>query len=285
MVKLFGNSASVFFALLVLALPAREAAAQTADIVANRCAGCVSEVQWQQRAIGAGLGAQYVYDLPTRTLKKYMVTREYEPELRRYNFFASGQTVEPAYATYFVRASNEFQRSGTFEKAIIVDLPTATNTGGHSGDSVFTMFERSGDVTLFGDWLGQYLSNIPLEPSAAEVQDLIRAYPGIRFSSNRMRVTVTVKFKDGRAEFVLSDDEERYEYKEESAKDKDGNTIPSSVTNIRRGPYQYDFPRGEASESYQSFWQLIRRIWRQESRWVCGIVVGGGIGRTCVFTP
>ena len=65
-------------ATLCMLLPA----VASAGVVATKCSGCGSELQWQQKAIGQGVGQRYLYDFSSRSLRKYDVVGTYEPELQ-----------------------------------------------------------------------------------------------------------------------------------------------------------------------------------------------------------
>lgn len=262
-------------ATLCMLLPA----VASAGVVATKCSGCGSELQWQQKAIGQGVGQRYLYDFSSRSLRKYDVVGTYEPELRRYVYFATASGVESAYTAYFLDAADVVETSGGLAKAVIVDLQAAVGSG-HSGDSVFDMFYASGGATTFGLWLGDYMTRIPLEASVAAVQDLIQVNPGITFSSNPARIDVTVKFKDGFAEFKISADERRYELSK--AFDADGNQVVYR-DNLRSA--HYDFPRGPNSPSYLG-WDHIMWHWNLHGHWSCGTASGGGSSSvTCVYMP
>ena len=251
-------------------------------IQATTCSGCTTEVQWEQRAIGQGVGQRYLYDFSSRTLRKFDVVRSYEPELRRYTYFASPLTVEPAYSTYFMHATDVWSGTGGLAKSVIVDLPHDVNSG-RSGDSVFDMFHYSGGATQFGDWLGTYMHDIPLRPGAQAVQNLMAQNPGITFASDPARINVTVTFQDGRAEFKISDDEQRYTLVPNSAKDADGNTIPASRDGLVRRTV--DFPHGPTSSSYRG-WDELMQWWALHQHWTCGTASGMGESSvTCVYGP
>lgn len=254
-------------------------------VTATNCANCTTEMQWQQMAIGQGAGQRYLYNFPSRQLRKYDVVRTYEPELRRYTYFASPLTVESGYSQYFFHAADVWSGTGGLAKAVILNLPLAVNSG-RSGDSVFDMFRSSGSLTQFGDWLGGYMGQYPLNPDAQQVNDLIVQNPGLTFASDPARINVTVTFKDGRAEFKISADEQHYTLVPDSAKDSDGNTIPESREGVRHRTV--DFPGGESSPSFRGWHDLLSAWWgvTVNTHWVCGTASGGGTSsQTCVLSP
>lgn len=254
-------------------------------VTATNCANCTTEMQWQQMAIGQGVGQRYLYNFPSRQLRKYDVVRTYEPELHRYTYFASPLGVESGYSQYFFHAADVWSGTGGLAKAVVLNLPQAINSG-RSGDSVFDMFRTSGGATQFGDWLGGYMGQYPLNPDAQQVRDLIVQNSGLTFASDPTRITVTVTFKDGRAQFKISDDEQRYTLVPDSAKDSDGNTIPASRDGLHHTTV--DFPGGESSPSFRGWHDLLSAWWgvTLNTHWVCGTASGGGTSsQTCVLSP
>lgn len=270
---------NVLHGFLAAALCALLPHAAEAAVSASKCSGCSTELAWQQKAIGQGVGARYVYDFTSRQLRKYQVASEYEPELHRYVSFATPLNVEPAYVTYFLDAASARDQIGSLSKSIVVEL--GATTGGHSGDSIFDMFHESGGPDTFGQWLGDYLQHVPLHPDAARLQDIALANPGIHFTSDPIRVTVVVNFRDGYAKFELYDDEHRYTYVDGSARDQNNNRIPARPSAIGHDPYT--FPNGRTSSNYREFMELINQ-WNLTHRWSCGTAQGGGLESvTCVL--
>lgn len=273
---------TTFLALLLAAASAAPEFAQSGDIHALRCHGC-SDPQFEQAAIGAGLGKRWLYDFAGGELRAYLVGRE--PNGTGGFFYeAVPLPVEAVYQTLFDRAWAVYRGNGSLSKSVVLTLAGAPATGGHSDDSVFTLFNSDVGMGRFNTWLAQYMAQqgIPVSPDASEIQTLIVSNPTIKFAGDYKRVGVRVIFKDGQAQFELEDDEAAYRFKPGSAWDSDGRKIPESPSQIGQGEYR--FPHGEQSQDYQNYLSLIR-YWGVpigNGGWICTEVTGGGsVERGC----
>ena len=279
------------FLTLALLLTAPLAAnAQLADITAVPCKGCTWE-RYEQTAIGAGLGKRYVYDFANRYLLAFQVTRE-PTGSGGYTYEAASLPVEPAYQAVFDKAEYVYKQVGTLTRSVVINLGTAPNSG-RSDYSVFTLFMGRGDMNKveFGAWMGNYFSSqkIPAGPDtqacSQEVHDIIMANPTIEFGGDNSRLDVTVEFKDGRAEFVLSKDGKRYNYVPGSATDADNHRIPDSKEGLA-GPGAWEFPGGPTGSSAKGF-ENLARFWGipiGQGGWKCGMASAGGVSSyTCVM--
>lgn len=273
---------TMFLALLLAAASAAPAFAQSGDIRALRCHGC-SDPQFEQAAIGAGLGKRWLYDFAGGELRAYLVGRE--PNGTGGFFYeAVPLPVEAVYQTLFDRALAVYRGNGSLSKSVELTLVGAPGTEGHANDSVFSLFNSRGGMATFGQWLGRYMGqqNIPVSPDAAEVQALMLANPKIEFTGDKARLRVTVKFKDGEARFELDQDGKTYNYVSGTALDADNGRIPESASQI--GSHNYPFPGGEQSSAYQGFLSLMQ-FWRVPigaGGWLCTEVTGGGgVDRNC----
>lgn len=257
-----------------------------ADVRATKCPAC-TEMQLEQKAIGLGIGTKYLYDLTASAMRAFYVSREPNAS-GGYVYDVYEVDVEPAYQAIFQKAKAVYASGGTLARSVVLGLPGAPNTSGHSTDSVFGLFNSSNGSTIFGDWLGAYFSqqNIPVSvpQGTVELTQVILANPTVEFTGDEARVDVTVTFKDGRAEFVLSKDQKRYTYVSGSARDSNGNVIPETKSQV--SPYPYSIPGGENNPSYGG-WGTLMQYWGVPTGaggWKCGVASGGGSSSyTCVL--
>ncbi|HJU38877.1 MAG TPA: hypothetical protein VJ724_04840 [Tahibacter sp.] len=270
--------------MLFLALAALAPAvhAQTADIRATRCNAC-GDMQFEQAAIGQGVGKRWLYDFANGELRAYQVGRE--PNGGGGFFYEAVQLpVEAVYQTLFDRALDVYRRNGSLAKSVTLTLVGAPGTEGHADDSVFDLFNSRSGMATFSLWLARYMQQqgIPVSPDASEIQALVVANPKIEFTGDKTRVRVLVVFKDGQAEFDLSATEKSYGYVSGTALDANNGRIPESASQLTT--YNHLFPGGVQSSSYLGFLSLMQ-YWRVPigtGGWLCTEVEGGGsVARNC----
>lgn len=252
--------------------------------VAHPCAGC-TEAQFEQTAIGKGLGFHYLYDFPRKQFRKYEVIREPNGN-GNYRYEANLQSVEAEAMALFNKAEYVYSTGGgTLTRSVVLTLPQAVGAGNHANDSAFDLARTNGGAKQFGDWLAQYLQsqNIPADAAIGtkELEDLRRANPAITFTGKKMRIHVRVKFKDGEAELEITEDEQSYNLK--ALYDDQGNPIPRALDQARGIHYDFDDPNSAAARGFESLF-LHWGVPIGTGGWRCGVAVGGdGRSITCIF--
>jgi hypothetical protein len=268
----------------VLTAAATAASAGDAGLSAAPCRGCTDD-EFETAAIARGPGLQYLYDADRDELRRYLVRVEPNDRGGR-SYEAQRQVVEKPLAAlmqegYMVRAD------GTLGASLVLDLAKAAEAGKHANDSVFDVATSPHHgANVFGAWLGAYMASrgIPVSGADDDAQAKLRqANPAMQFPPDRKRQYVTVKFKDGRAAFVLEADEETYQYQPRTGIDEEGHVIPSSAQELAQGsPWRFrQGADGSAAKGFARFVEFLQYP-SPTKNWHCEAT---SRGYTCRFTP
>lgn len=265
-----------FLALLIVLVGNTATALPT--IPASRCNAC-SDEQFEQRAIGLGLGTRYLYDFTGRQLRAFAVTREPAPG-GGYIYEAVEQAVPVEYMTYFNKVSDYRQRHGTLKLVVTVNL--ANVPGPHGNMSVYDLYNRAGAEASLGRWLAAFIASQAANSDAGQrMIDIQRDGSQVRLQEDPVSAKIFVNFKNGRAEFELSDNGASCRLLPDTASDSDDNPIPGSRSRFSDLPYS--FPGGRTSSNYQEFMALVQRlgipVGSGSGMWACSAV--DGVGESC----
>lgn len=247
-------------------------------VSAVRCDACTDE-QFEQRAIGLGVGNRYLYDFTGKQLRAYGVSREPAPG-GRYIYEAIEQSVPAEYVAFFNKASDYRQRYGSLKLVVTVNLPNVP--GPHGNMSVFDIYGSAAGANALGNWLANFVATQAANSDAGQrMIDMKNDGSQVRFQEEPMSAKIFVNFKNGRAEFELSDNGETCTLVPNSAKDVNGNPIPGSRSQFSDLPY--NFPGGSTSSNYREFMELVQRlgipVGTSSGMWACSSVAG--LGETC----
>lgn len=247
-------------------------------VPAVRCDACTYE-QFEQRAIGVGVGDRYLYDFTGRQLKLFKVSREPAPG-GRFLYEAIEQAVPTEYIAFFNKASEYRQRYGSLKLVVTVNLPNVP--GPHGNTSAFDVYGSAGGATSLGNWLATFIATAAANSDAGtRMVDMKNDGSQVRFQEEPLSAKVFVNFKDGRAEFELSENGETCRLIPNTVFDSNGNPIPGSRSQFSDLPY--NFPGGTTSSNYQEFMELVQRlgipVGTSSGMWACSSVAG--LGETC----
>lgn len=265
-----------FLALLFLLVCNTATALPT--IPASRCNAC-SDEQFEQRAIGLGLGTRYLYDFPGRQLRAFAVTREPAPG-GGFVYSAVEQLVSAEYMTYFNKVTDYRQRYGNLKLVVTVNL--ANVPGPHSNMSVYDLYNRAGAEASLGRWLAAFIASQAVNSEAGQrMIDIQRDVSQVRLQDDPVTAKIFVNFKNGRAEFELSNNGSSCRLLPDTASDSDDNPIPGGRGHFSELPYS--FPGGRTSSNYQEFMALVQRlgipVGSGSGMWACTAVEG--VGESC----
>jgi hypothetical protein len=267
-----------FLVFLLVSMMSTSQALALPTVLAIRCDTCTDE-QFEQRAIGLGSGIHYLYDFSGQQLRSFKVSREPAPG-GKFVYEAIEESVPAEYVAFFNKASDYRQRYGSLKLVVTVNLPQVS--GPHSGMSVFDVYETAGSSANLGNWLARFVSTAAANNDAGQrMIDMKNDGSQVRFQEDPLTAKIFVNFKDGRAEFELSENGETCRLVPNTVFDTHNNPIPGSRSQFSELPY--NFPGGRTSASYQEFMELVQRlgipVGTSSGMWACTSVAG--LGETC----
>ncbi len=262
---------------LLFALLAIGADASAATI---RCDHC-SEATYQSKAVTAGLGIHYVYDLPNAQSRKYQVTLECDDNLddgrTTCTKTAWPLTVESEIVNVTLELAAYYQVTGGTMKTHF----TVVANGAVGGFSAFDVAGPGGPMTQLTNWfdstqawsiqntlpfLGASLHQLSVQALGLYNESLGNTFVTIQFPVDGSEITLSYNMSNGTVEAVPG-----------SAKDKFGNVIPASADQLGglRFDYSREQPNGPAQRGMQAHLSAIGAIFSGTPiRWIC-IRIGG----------
>jgi hypothetical protein len=188
--------------------------------------------------------------------------------------------VSAEYVAFFDKAADYRQRYGSLKLVVTVNLPNIP--GPHAGMSVFDIYGSANGAAHLGNWLAAHIATAAANSDAgARMIDMKNDSSQVRFQEEPLSAKVFVNFKNGRAEFELSENGETCRLVPNTAQDSNGNPIPGSRNQFSELPYS--FPGGATSSNYREFMELVQRlgitVGTSQGMWACSSVPG--LGETC----
>ncbi len=256
----------IFFAVLLFAIGLSVSAAEI------RCDNC-SEATYQSRAIQAGVGTHYVYDLVKGNSRKFTIERSCE-EGMQCSFEVYSEAVERDVVTVVLeltayRAATVGSMSSNF---------TIYADGDVAGITAFDVAGPGGPRSQVIDWMNStkvmsIRNALPLE--GAILHNMFVTAINI-FKNNIGKTNVTVVFSDG-SKFTLEFESVNGTFTviEGSAVDEFGNIIPAQIEQLNglRFDYSRD-PGGPAQQRMEAYLKVFGVKVTGSTKWVCGLADG-----------
>lgn len=267
--------------LIRLSLAVLLIASANASAATLRCDNC-AETTYESKAIAAGLGVHYVYDLPKAQSRKYQVALECDDNANDGRTTCSKATwplaVEPEIANFTLELAAYYQVTGGTMKSWF----TIYADGTAGGLSAFDVAGPGGPRMQLLTWFNttpQVLTIRNALPATGAVVHQISVTIASLWNDSMGDTLITVVFPDGSQVTVKwSAINNTAEVIEGSAVDKYGNVIPASNEQLNgmRFDYTREGQNGPARTRMQDYLTAIGAIFNGSAiKWTC-VRVGDG---------